>query len=58
MAHMLSCGDVIPGCAVVLEGATEDELMASVASHAKHDHGITDIGDDVMAAVRAAIRRD
>lgn len=57
MTHVLACGDVIPGCAAVLEGSSETELLEQVAGHAAQDHGITEIGDDVMGAVRAAIRQ-
>jgi predicted small metal-binding protein len=56
MAHVLACGDVITGCAAVLTGPTESELLEQVADHAAKDHGITEITPDVLDAVRAAIR--
>lgn len=56
MAHVLACGDVITGCSAVLTGPTESELLQQVADHAEADHGLTEISDDVLDAVRAAIR--
>ena len=34
-----------------------EELLGKVAAHAAADHQITDIGDDVLALVKAAIRQ-
>lgn len=57
MAHVIACGDVIPGCSAVFEAPDEATLLADVASHAGEDHGITEISPEVLAAVRAAIRQ-
>lgn len=57
MTHTLQCGDVIPGCAAVLEGDSEDELMTKVADHAEADHGITEIDDETLSQVKAAVRQ-
>lgn len=48
------CGDVVPGCARSFSG-TEDEILAAVAQHAQHDHGLSEIPDELVAQVRAAI---
>jgi len=56
MAHVIACGDVIAGCAVVVEGDDEEQVLAHVAAHAEADHGIVDISPEVLEAVRAAIR--
>ncbi len=56
MTHSLSCGDVVPGCATVLEGDSEDELLGKVTAHAKDDHGLTEIDDATLAQVKGAIR--
>lgn len=56
MAHVLACGDVIPGCSAVLTGADESDLLQQVADHAEAEHGLTEISADVLEAVRAAIR--
>lgn len=56
MTHSLRCGDVIPGCAAVFEGDTEDDLLGQVAAHAAEDHGMTEVDDATLAQVQAAIR--
>lgn len=56
MAHVLQCGDVIPGCAAVLEADGEDDLLAKVSEHAKNDHQLDEIDDETLAAVRSKIR--
>jgi len=56
MAKVLQCGDVMPGCNVVIEGKDEAEVMAKGAEHAKTAHGIATIPPDVAAKVQAAIK--
>lgn len=48
------CGDVVPGCARTFSG-TEDDILAQVAQHAQHDHGLSDIPDALVAQVREAM---
>ena len=50
-----ACGDVVPGCDASWVCSTEDEILAQVAGHARTAHGITEVGDDLVAAVRAHI---
>jgi predicted small metal-binding protein len=50
-----SCGDVVPGCTATFESATEGEILQHVAAHAMHDHGMTEIPEGVVAAVRSKI---
>ena len=52
----IACGDVVPGCAFTATAATEEELIAQVAAHAAHDHGVTDITPELATQVKAAIR--
>lgn len=35
--------------------STEDELFGEIARHAQADHGLTDLDDDLVSAVRAGI---
>jgi predicted small metal-binding protein len=49
-----SCGAVVPGCTATFSG-TEGEILAQVAHHARHDHGLTEISDELVGAVRANI---
>lgn len=50
-----ACGDVVAGCGGVVTGETEDEVLAAAAAHAASAHGMTDVPDDVVAAIRAGI---
>ena len=43
------------GCDASWVCSTEDEILAQVAGHARTAHGITEVGDDLVAAVRAQI---
>jgi predicted small metal-binding protein len=52
----IACGDIVPGCAFIATGATDDEIIAQVAAHAAHDHGVTEITPELAAQVKAAIR--
>jgi predicted small metal-binding protein len=56
MAKVLRCGDLMAGCKAVLEGKDIDEVMARAVEHAKRDHGMSTVPQDVAAKVRAAIK--
>jgi predicted small metal-binding protein len=56
MPKVLRCGDVMPGCAAVLEGRDDAEVMKKVADHAKSAHGMATVPPDVVNKVRAAIK--
>ena len=56
MPKVLRCGDVMPGCAAVLEGQDDAEVMKKVADHAKSSHGIATVPPDVVNKVKAAIK--
>jgi len=51
-----ACGDVVPGCGQVFRAPDEAGILGQVAGHAKDDHGMADVPDDVVAAVKANIR--
>jgi predicted small metal-binding protein len=50
-----ACGDVVPGCSAKWLCSTEDELLAGVALHARQEHGMVDIPEDVLDQVRSKI---
>jgi predicted small metal-binding protein len=54
----IACGEVVPGCPFTATAETEEELLAKVAAHAAHDHGIHDVTPELAAQVRAAIKTD
>ena len=51
----IACNDVVPGCAAT--ASTEEELIAKVVAHAKHDHGLNEVTPELAAKVKAAITR-
>ena len=54
MKHF-ACGDVVPGCTATFQTETEEELLAQVAAHARDEHGIETVTDDLVAQVRASV---
>ena len=56
MTKMIRCGDLMPGCNVVVEGKDAAEVMAKAAEHAKKDHGVTTIPPEMIPKVQAAIK--
>jgi predicted small metal-binding protein len=56
MAKELRCGDVMPGCTFVANGATEEEVLRKAAQHAKDKHNVTQLTPDLVVKVKAAIR--
>lgn len=50
-----SCGAVVPGCTARFTGETEEEILGKVAEHARRDHGMAEVPDEVVEEVRAHI---
>jgi predicted small metal-binding protein len=50
-----ACGDVVPGCQSTWQLPTEEEILEQVADHARRDHGMESVPDEVVEAVRAKI---
>ena len=50
-----ACGTVVPGCDGVVTGATDDHVLAAAAAHAAEAHGMTEVPDEVVGAIRAGI---
>ena len=50
-----SCGTVVDGCAGVVTGETESEVLAAAAAHAKSEHGMDDVPAEVVTAIKAGI---
>ncbi len=50
-----ACGTVVEGCDGVVTGETEDEVLAAAARHAAEVHGINEVPDDLVTAIRAGI---
>lgn len=50
-----ACATVVDGCEGVVSGASEEEVLAAAAQHARDAHGLTELSDEVVSAVRAGI---
>ena len=50
-----ACGQVVPGCDGVVTGETEDDVLAAAAQHAASAHGMSEVPDEVVTAIRAGI---
>lgn len=53
--RQFACATVVDGCDGVVTGATDDEVLAQAAQHAAEAHGMTELPDEVVAAVKAGI---
>ena len=47
-----------PGLCFHATAATEEELLAHVAEHAREGHGLTEISPELLAKVKAAVRSE
>nr|WP_205708020.1 DUF1059 domain-containing protein [Kineococcus vitellinus] len=48
------CGDVVPGCTRAFTGST-DEILLAVAAHARADHGLDEVPQELVLQVRDAV---
>jgi predicted small metal-binding protein len=55
MMRQFACGTVVPGCDGVVTGAPDDDVLAAAAAHAASVHGMDDVPDEVVEAIRAGI---
>ena len=56
MAKVVKCRDVGFDCEGVIRAGSEEEALAQAAEHAQVVHGLTEISDEVVEAVRSAMR--
>ncbi len=50
-----ACGDVVPGCGMLFEEASIEEMLAEITSHTCEDHGIGVIDDGTLNRVLESI---
>lgn len=50
------CGAIIHGCETRLVAASEEEILAAVDTHARVDHGFTEVPVALVDQVRNGIR--
>ena len=56
MSKVLRCSDVGMDCDFEARADSEEGIMQQAAEHAKTTHNMQEIPEEVIAAVRAAIR--
>jgi predicted small metal-binding protein len=55
MAKVLRCNDLMPGCQFEARGDSEEDVLMQAAEHARTDHHMTEISDELESKVRASI---
>ena len=48
-----SCGAVVAGCTATFEAESDEQILAQVADHARRDHGMAEVPDQLAEQVRA-----
>jgi predicted small metal-binding protein len=51
-----ACGAVVPGCTATFAGDTEDDVLERVARHAREDHGMAEVPEQLVEQVLANLR--
>jgi predicted small metal-binding protein len=49
------CGSIVPGCATVFEGESENAILRQISSHARDEHGMPEVPPEVVDMIRANI---
>jgi predicted small metal-binding protein len=55
MSKILRCREVGMDCDFEARGESEQEILAKAAEHARLDHGMNEIPEEVLTKVRAAV---
>lgn len=56
MAKKFACGDVVEGCAWSTTASDESELFQKITEHAKNEHNMTNIPDEIVEKVKSKIQ--
>jgi predicted small metal-binding protein len=51
-----ACGAVVPGCTATFAADTEDDIVEQVARHAREDHGLPEVPEQLVQQVLANLR--
>jgi predicted small metal-binding protein len=51
-----TCGAVVPGCTASFTAETDEGILEQVAQHARDEHGMSEVPDEVVRQVLANIR--
>jgi len=56
MRFKLSCGDAVPGCSARFEEDSRELILEKVSAHARNDHGVPVVTQDMLDAMAANIQ--
>ena len=56
MAKVIRCKDVGFDCEGVVRADSEEQVLQMAAEHAKAEHGVTELTDEMVAKVKTVIR--
>jgi predicted small metal-binding protein len=56
MKFKLSCGDAVPGCSARFEEDSQERILELVTIHAREDHGVVDVTQEMLSAIAANIK--
>ena len=56
MAKVIHCKDVGFDCEGVVRADSEEQVLQLAAEHAKSEHGVAELTDEMVAKVKAVIR--
>jgi predicted small metal-binding protein len=51
-----TCGAVVAGCTATFTAETEEEILEQVARHARDDHGMPEVPEELVGQVLANLR--
>ena len=51
-----ACGAVVAGCTAAFTADTEEGILEQVARHAREEHGLSEVPEELVRGVRANIR--
>ena len=51
-----ACGAVVPGCTASFTADTEEDILEQVARHAREDHDLPEVPDELVLQVLANLR--
>jgi predicted small metal-binding protein len=58
MTRVLRCGDLFDGCEAVVRAEDDGAVLDQAATHVRDVHGINQLDDATVSAVRGAIREE
>ena len=56
MAKKFACSDVVEGCGWSTTANDENELFQKIFEHAKKEHSMTNISDEIIQKVKSKIQ--